>query len=322
MRYRYFLAYIAAFYTAWFMYVTLASAWLVVASHWPMAVAMIFGSYFAGSTPVGGGSVAFPILTLLFDQTAALGRGFSFAIQPVGMTSAALYVLALRRTIAWRALGPAVIGATITTPLACIYLAPMVQDMTVKLIFTCLWAGFGAMVLLQRGRFSGDATFVAGEQSRGDLVASVLIGIAGGMIASVIGVGADMLMFAYLVLAKRTDVRVAVPTGMMLMAATSIVGLVTSLAMATIPSGVWGHWLAAAPIVVIGAPFGAYMVGLIPRSVTLSIVAILCLAQFVWTGLHQRLTTMEWAWALAGVGLVLSVLLLLSHRGKVSSAAI
>jgi hypothetical protein len=35
---------------------------------------MAFGSYVAGSTPMGGGTVGFPILVLLFDLPATLGR--------------------------------------------------------------------------------------------------------------------------------------------------------------------------------------------------------------------------------------------------------
>ena len=56
-----------------------------VRSHWPIAVAMAIGSYFAGSTPLGGGTVRFPILVLLLGLPVALGRDFGFATQSVGM---------------------------------------------------------------------------------------------------------------------------------------------------------------------------------------------------------------------------------------------
>jgi hypothetical protein len=41
------------------------------------------------------------------------------------------------------------------------------------------------------------------------------------------------------------------------------------------------NWLAAAPIIVFGAPLGAYLVGVIPRIRTLYFVSLLCLIQFV-----------------------------------------
>ena len=55
-----------------------------VTEQWPVAVAMLLGSYFAGSTPLGGGVVGFPILVLGFGFDASVGRDFSFAIQSVG----------------------------------------------------------------------------------------------------------------------------------------------------------------------------------------------------------------------------------------------
>ena len=42
-----------------------------------IAAAMAVGSYFAGSTPMGGGTVGFPVLVLLFDGPATLGRDFA-----------------------------------------------------------------------------------------------------------------------------------------------------------------------------------------------------------------------------------------------------
>ena len=44
---------------------------------------------FPGSTPMGGGTVAFPVLVLFFGELATMGRDFSFAVQSVGMTRAA-----------------------------------------------------------------------------------------------------------------------------------------------------------------------------------------------------------------------------------------
>ena len=70
-----------------------------------MAAAMVLGSYFAGSTPMGGGVVGFPTLVLLLDQPAAIGRDFSLAIQAVGMTSATILIFVLRRPLAWRFMG-------------------------------------------------------------------------------------------------------------------------------------------------------------------------------------------------------------------------
>ncbi|MGE3966552.1 MAG: sulfite exporter TauE/SafE family protein, partial [Planctomycetota bacterium] len=46
--------------------------------------------------------------------------------------------------------------------------------------------------------------------------------------------------------------------------------------------------LAAAPVVALGAPIGAYVVDHIGRKPTLLVVAAICVGQFVWTLLHER----------------------------------
>jgi hypothetical protein len=52
--------------------------------------------------------------------------------------------------------------------------------------------------------------------------------------------------------------------------------------------GVFENWLAAAPIVALGAPLGVFVVNLIGRKPTLLFVAVLCVGQFVWTCYDER----------------------------------
>ena len=46
----------------------------------------------AGSTSAGGGAVAFPVMTLMFEISPECARNFSLAIQSVGMTAAAFAI--------------------------------------------------------------------------------------------------------------------------------------------------------------------------------------------------------------------------------------
>ena len=48
-----------------------------------MSITTIFGSLVAGSTPVGGGAVAFPVMVLFIKLSAEDGRDFSLMIQSV-----------------------------------------------------------------------------------------------------------------------------------------------------------------------------------------------------------------------------------------------
>ena len=52
-------------------------------------------SFVAGSTPHGGGAVAFPVLTKVFGVPAADARTFSLSIQAVGMGTAAVVIMLL-----------------------------------------------------------------------------------------------------------------------------------------------------------------------------------------------------------------------------------
>jgi uncharacterized membrane protein YfcA len=61
--------------------------------YYPLSVAMIFGSMIAGSTPLGGGVVAFPVSVLVIGFTSSQGRDFSLMIQSVGMTAATFLIL-------------------------------------------------------------------------------------------------------------------------------------------------------------------------------------------------------------------------------------
>jgi hypothetical protein len=71
--------------------------------------------------------------------------------------------------------------------------------------------------------------------------------------------------------------------------------------------GAFDNWLAAAPIVALGAPLGAYMVNLIGRKPTLLFVAVLCVGQFVWTCYTERsaLGVVGLLMALGAVGVAL-----------------
>jgi len=59
------LIWLGVFYCAWLAIVISGNHWATIAENWGIAVAMAMGSYAAGATPMGGGTVGFPILVLL-----------------------------------------------------------------------------------------------------------------------------------------------------------------------------------------------------------------------------------------------------------------
>lgn len=305
-----FVLWLAVFYTAWLAIVTGLGLWGEVLGHWPISVAMMAGSYFAGSTPMGGGTVGFPVLVIIFDEPASLGRNFGLAIQSIGMVSASVFILSARHEIDLRLLRPALIGTAIATPLAAAGIAPFTPDLTVKLIFAVIWAGFGAIHFLKLK----DIVHPQGHgdpHGKMDNPIGLAIGLTGGVVAALTGVGIDMMIYAVLVLFYREDLKVAIPTSVILMAVTSFIGIVSNLVLNRINPGLYYispelgyNFLAAAPIVALGAPLGAVVVSRLSREPTLLIVSALCVLQFIWILWSERVSGWLLAAALAGVVLM------------------
>lgn len=302
-----FVLWLVAFYSTWLLLVVAGGRWETVKHHWPIAAAMAAGSYFAGSTPMGGGTVGFPVLVLLFEMPASLGRNFALAVQSIGMVSASIYILASRQELEWKLLRPALLGSLIGTPLGAAFVAGQVPDLWIKLLFAVLWASFGIMHLIKlRVLIAADG--LAGSWPALDRPMGLMIGLLGGVVASITGVGIDMMIYAVLVLLYRADLKIAIPTSVLLMAFSSVVGIATNVLLArffpsqyVIDPEVFGNWLAAAPVVALGAPFGALVVRKLPRGPTLIVVSVLCIAQFVWTCVQERLTGWPLVGALAGL---------------------
>lgn len=293
------------FYSTWLLLVTFGGGWETAKAHWPMALSMAFGSYAAGSTPMGGGTVGFPILVLLFGLPAELGRDFSFAVQSIGMTSASIFILARRQPLAGAMLKGALIGATLGAtlgvPLGIFLVAPWVPSLWIKVIFAVIWGSFGILHLRRIGEIASHEGMTDFDE-RWDHRVGLAIGlISGATVVSVSGVGIDMVLYTVLVLVCRADLKIAIPTSVVIMAYSSIIGIFTKAAFTGVQPGVYENWLAAAPVVALGAPLGALVVDLIGRKPTLYVVALLCVGQLVWTLSQERS-------ALGAGGVILSLL--------------
>ena len=262
--------------------------WGVVKAHWPIALAMSAGSYVAGSTPMGGGTVGFPILVLLFGLPATLGRDFSFAVQSIGMTSASIFILCRRQPLAWSMLKGAMLGSLFGTPLGILFVAPFVPELWIKVVFAVVWASFGVLHLYRIGEIASHVGMTEFDE-RWDFKIGWWIGLlSGASVAAVTGVGIDMVLYAMLVLLARADLKIAIPTSVVIMAFTSLLGITTKMLFTGVQPGVFENWISAAPIVALGAPLGAFMVDLVGRKPTLVFVAVLCVGQFVWTCYTER----------------------------------
>lgn len=275
------------FYSAWLWLVLGLGYWPAAKEHWPIALAMALGSYAAGSTPMGGGTIGFPVLVLLFDLPASLGRDFSFAVQSIGMTSASIFILARRQPLAMAILNGSLLGTLIGLPIGIFCIAPFIPELWIKIIFAVVWASFGLLHLYRINEISGHTGIIDFNEGWDFRLGLVLGLLASATVVSVTGVGIDMVVYAALVLLCRADLKIAIPTSVVIMAFSSVYGIAIKSLTTGLQAGVFENWLAASPIVALGAPLGVFIVNLISRKPTLIFVAVLCVSQFIWTCINE-----------------------------------
>jgi uncharacterized protein len=310
---------ILLFLAWWAIYVFGFGHWQLAWEHRWIAAVMIGGSMVAGSTPMGGGSVAFPVLIYGFGETPENARNFGLAIQALGMTSALLFILGRRVKIQKRLLTWSCAGAAVGIVAGTFWVAPFVARPLVKLLFACLWMSF-ALLTLARNREFCTLKQAPDMSWKTAALAGVPIGLIGGLIAAMIGVGLEMVLYTVLVLLFRSDLKVAVPTAVCATAITSIVGTALHIWIGDIPIAIFGNWLASAPIVIFGAPFGTYLVTHIPRIRLLYFVSFLCVFQFGYTLLLSSLKASEWIFAATVLAAANLLFVLLYRKGKREAA--
>ena len=168
------------------------------------------------------------------------------------------------------------------------FLAPFIPELWIKLVFAVIWASFGVLHLYRLNEISAHEGMTEFDE-RWDFRVGLAIGLfSGATVVAVTGVGIDMVLYAALVLLCRADLKVAIPTSVVIMGFSSALGIAIKNLTTGLQPGVYENWLAAAPIVALGAPLGALVVNLVGRRPTLLFVAVLCVGQFIWTCSIER----------------------------------
>jgi uncharacterized membrane protein YfcA len=199
-------------------------------------------------------------------------------------------------------------GALLGTPLGILFVAPLATDLFIKLLFASMWCSFGLLHLRRINEIAGYEGMTPHDKSF-DHKVGFIVGLFGSLtIASITGVGIDMMIYMVLVLWCHADLKIAIPTSVVLMAFTSLVGISAKLLLGDLQPGTFENWLAAAPVVAIGAPLGALVVSKIGRRPTLIVVSLMCVVQFVWTLVHERESLTIWNVSAALLGVVLFLL--------------
>jgi len=242
--------------TWWSIYMTVSNSWHYFSEFWSVTVTMVFGSFVAGATAEGGAAVAFPVFTKVLGIDPGTARTFGLMIQAVGMTMAALVIVVRRvpilpKVILWVSLG-GVLGQVIGTWWVAI------GSPNSKILFTFIASVFGAAVALSRWGFRLPTLDRMPSWRLNDKIFYSVVGVVGGTFAANTGSGIDMFTFIVLTLAIGINEKVSTPTTVVIMGLNSVVGFALRGITGDVGAA-FEYWLVAIPVVIFGAPLGAYV---------------------------------------------------------------
>ena len=202
----------------WMIYMLNTNQWALFKDNWFMSVTMIFGSFIAGASSEGGGAIAFPVMTLLYDIMPGTARNFSLAIQSVGMTAAALIILRNKYPIEYKYLIPASIGGGIGIIFGTFFIVPYVPATFSKMLFVTFWLSFGVILFYINVVSRRKVLEKMPELSSIELFLLLMVGFSGGTLSSLLGSGLDIFSFAYITIRYQLSEKVATPTSVVVMA--------------------------------------------------------------------------------------------------------
>lgn len=247
-------------WSVWFFSNGVSKILQLIESHAVIMFTMLFGSFVAGSTSLGGGAVAFPVFTKLLSIPSDTALVFSLAIQSIGMSSAMLIIFLTKIPISKKIIFVSSLPGSLGVYIGLFGLNDFFAGGQAKYLFS-LFSIFVAIVLVF-DRFINHRKFrtlqnidVAKDLG---LMPIILGGFVGGIINGLIGTGIDFVIFALMIVFSRVGLKRAVATSVCVMAINAVVGFALILVFSEQFNGiVVDYWLAAVPIVIVGAPLGA-----------------------------------------------------------------
>jgi len=234
-------------------------------SHWPASITMIFGSLTAGGTPLGGGAVAFPVFTKILEADAVDARTFSLMIQAMGMSAATAFFIGSKTTIYWSVLARALPFSLLGLIIGLEFISA--TSTIIKFAFSC--AALTAAIALF-AKPSGNLNYVEISWPQ-----AAVLGTISGCLAALIGTGADTLLYFFAVLILGVSPKQFIPTTIAFMAGTASMGALLTLQLAPPSEFAIKSWLVSAPIVMIGAPLGGYLMKRAPERPLLLLIKTL-----------------------------------------------
>ena len=268
-----YLTIILFIYVAWIIGVEASGKWEAVAQNWHISLTMALGSFIAGATAEGGGAVAFPIFTKMLHIPVQEAKTFGLMIQTVGMGMAGFVILLIRVPIFGRGILYISLGGTLGVSLGLTLID--LPSSYARILFTMICLCFGLALVISRWLYRLDTIDHTPVCSLHQRLILLTVGLGGGVLVSQIGTGIDMLSFIFLVLMFGINEKRCIPTTVIIMAINAAVGFMVQATQGQINTTEIDYWLAAVPIVVIGAPLGAYFAYKLNRDVLLFLLLFL-----------------------------------------------
>lgn len=276
MRNKIFPAFVAGIYIVWLYLVITTTGFGVYLTHWLYSVMMIVGAAVAGFTPVGGGAVAYPVLSLYADLTPQIARDFSLAIQAVGMTSASIYIMTRKPyRLKFYAPIPLYVAFNFIGFIGVTAFYSYIPVHIIQMIFVTLAVAFVGSFMITK-QYGTLRTVAPKWYHIG------LFSFAGGACAALFGTGSDMMIYIMLSVYYGMREERATDVSIVTMAAVSVLGVLY-----TAPSmspEVYPMWLVAAPVVAVFAPFGNMLLTIIRKYYMLLFVLGLSTFNYIYWG--------------------------------------
>lgn len=290
--------------------------WHLFSSGWFMSLTMVLGSFVAGSTSAGGGSVAFPAMAFVFEFPPQVARDFSLMIQSFGMGAASLVIFIRRIPVLMNVIIWGSLGGAAGIMFGFVAVAPFVPPTYTKVFFAALWLSF-AFVLYLNGKNSEAIRFeLITRKKRLDSAVLLVFGFIGGIISSLTGSGIDMFLFSLLTLYFCVCEKVATPTSVVLMGVNSILGFIgKGIFLDGMSAMAYDFLYVCIPVVIFGAPLGAIFIKERSRAFTRLFLCAVILIQFATAVAFVRLEPKHWWFAAATLGSGLILFSVLGVRG-------
>ncbi len=266
----------------WFGYMMFYDNWHLFKDNWFMSLTMVFGSFIAGASSEGGGAVAFPVMTLVFDIAPPVARNFSLAIQSIGMTAASILIITNKIKVELKYILPVCISGAFGIILGSLFLTQLFSPPYIKMLFVSFWLSFGVVLLYLNEVSKRTINESISNVTYKEIIILIIVGLLGGCISSLLGSGIDIFSFSFVTIRYRLSEKIATPSSVIIMASNSIVGfLFHFFVLNDFGNTEFNYWLVCIPVVIFGAPLGAYLINQKARDFISKFLYVVILVQFV-----------------------------------------